>query len=106
MKNYNNVIRSQVNIYQVKNRPNLMTMQTFQKQIPVKTVRDMLTQEEITKLQTLTNEGKYPLIAICKEDDQGSFSGYFPLNAGLKEGLIPHRTDQGLDILKDFCTGG
>ena len=103
MKNYNSVMRSEVNIYQVKNRPMLMS---FQQLIPIKTVRDMLTQEEITKLQTITNQGKYPLIAICKEDDQGSFSGYFPLNAGIKQGLIPHRTEQGLDILKDFCTGG
>jgi len=76
---------------------------TFESQIPTKTLRDLLTQEEITNLQGLRG---YPLIAVCKREDNTKFCGYYPLNAGIDDNLIPHRVDNELDILKDFCTGG
>ncbi len=100
---YNSVMRSNKNLNSIYPNSKLMT---FESLIPRKTVRDLLTQEEITKIADLESRGN-PLIAMCKKGDNTKFCGYYPINAGVQEDLIPHRTeDHELDILKDFCAGG
>lgn len=66
-------------------------------------VRDLLTQEEISKVLNIENNGSKGLIAMT--DDNGGFKGYYPLNADLPSNIYPHRIDNELDLLPVVCGG-
>jgi len=99
MLNYNSVIRS-LDEY-ILQHDNKLTM--FSESIPEKTVRDLLTQDEISKILSLEAQGNKGLIAMT--DQSGSFKGYFPINAPVSSDLYPHRVDNEIDIFPVVCGG-
>ena len=103
---YNSVMKSKKDIYHHKQNIKIMSFQKQFEQVPEKLVKTLLRPKEVKKLQLLVDRGNYPLIAIVKSDDNDSFCGYYPLNAGVEDGLTVHRTKEGLDILENFCGGG
>ena len=103
---YNSVLGSKKDIYHAKQNIKIMSFQKQFEQVPEKLVKTLLRPKEVKKLQLLVDRGNYPLIAIVKSDDNDSFCGYYPLNAGIEDGFTVHRTKEGLDILENFCGGG
>ena len=79
------------------------TDKNFEEIIPDKVVRDLLTQDEITQLKQLETHGRKGLVALI--NSTGSFAGYYPLNAGLPDGLKPHRVNDELDVLPIVAGG-
>ncbi|NIU00391.1 MAG: hypothetical protein GWN01_05465 [Nitrosopumilaceae archaeon] len=70
---------------------------------PKALVRDILTKREIAKVQKEERGGRKCLVAL--ESDEGSFAGYFPLNAGLPDGLKARHDGKKLDFMP-IVTGG
>lgn len=105
-KKYNTVLESDKQIYIINNHTSIMSFQKIFEKEPKKTVKDLLKPREVKMIEGLIDQGKFPLIATVKEDDQDSFTGYYPLNAGINENLTVHRVKGKLDIIKDFATGG
>ena len=103
--NYNSVIGSDIQIYIRKTNTLVMSLQDQIPELEQKTVRDLLTTEELNKVESLKDKGHYPLIHICDVKDQDHFKGYFPLEAKLDSSMTIHKVDGVLDIQK-VVTGG
>lgn len=67
-------------------------------------VRDVLTAGQIHWIQEERKKGRVQL--ICMVDNNGSFGGYFPMNAGLRDGLKPNYLDNGKLDTMPIVTGG
>lgn len=67
-------------------------------------VRDKLTKGEVHWVKDQRDNGKVQLIEL--NDSNGSFAGYFPMNANLKEGLSVVRLPDGTLSTCPIVVGG
>ncbi len=67
-------------------------------------VRDVLTKGQIHWVESEKQKGKVQLIAMISEN--GSFAGYYPINAPLQDGLKPNTLDDGRLDTMPIVTGG
>lgn len=73
-------------------------------EIPDKLVRDVLTKGQTHWILKERELGKVYLVALV--NSEGSFGGYFPINAGLPFGLKPNLLDNGDLDTCPIVTGG
>ncbi len=71
--------------------------------IPDRIVRDTLSPEEVDEVKSQSRHGQLALVSLVNSD--GSFAGYFPLNAGISQDLTPERID-GSIVIFGAVTGG
>lgn len=69
-----------------------------------KRVRDILSKGQIHWIEEERKKGRVQLIAMIS--DNGSFAGYFPMNAPLPNGLKPNIRDDGKLDTMPIVTGG